>query len=101
MSYVSNVVLLTFIDDPGIKDLQLWLSENEMPALNQVDGFAGGKRAFEAEIWVGAYNYLDIQEFTQAVLDAKWLYPDAVQLLIKQEADDVFSLRAGSMPDAR
>ena len=72
-----------------------------MPALNQVDGFAGGTRAFEAEIWAGAYNYLDIQEFTQAVLNVKWLYPDDVQPLIEEQADDVFSLRAGLMPDAR
>jgi hypothetical protein len=100
MSYVSNVILLTFIEDQGIKDVQLWLSRAGAGSLKQIDGFSGGTKAVEHEIWAGAYNWLDIPEFIKAVKSASWMYPSDVQLLIKEEGDDLFSLRAGTMPVA-
>jgi hypothetical protein len=98
MSYVSNVILLTFIEDPGIKDVQLWLSGAGALPLNQIDGFAGGTKAIEHEIWAGAYNWLDVPEFIKAVENAGWEFPSDVQLLIKREGDELFCLCAGTMP---
>jgi hypothetical protein len=100
MSCVSNVILLTFIEDQGIKDVQLWLSRAGALPLNQIDGFSGGTKAVEHEIWAGAYNWLDVPEFIKAVKNASWEFPSDVQLLIKEESDDLFSLRAGTMPVA-
>ena len=97
MSCVSNVILLTFIEDPGIKDVQLWLSGAGALPLNQIDKFAGGTKAVEHEIWSGAYNWLDVPEFVKAVKSANWAFPSDVQLLIKEEGGELFSLRAGAM----
>jgi len=97
MSLVTNVLLLTFIEDKGVEFVQSWLKSQSFPGLVEISEYAGGNKMIEHEIWAGAFNFLDVEEFVNVVRSAKWDLPRDVQLLIKKENDDLFHLRFGLM----
>lgn len=99
MSHVASVVLLTFIDDGGIKDVQDWLSANGWPQLVKVSDHAGGSKHMQCDVWMAAINYFDIEAFAAVVSAVVWRWPESVQLLVKGEHDDHFTLRSGVAPE--
>lgn len=99
MSYVADVVLLTFLEDEGMNDVQAWLTANDWPQLVEISDHAGGNKAMSCDVWAAAINYFDIEAFAAAVSAAKWEWPESVQLFVKGEEDDNFTLRAGVAPN--
>jgi hypothetical protein len=95
MSHVTDIVLLTFLDDSGVAKLNEWLKNNRWPELKEISGYAGGNKAMQCEIWTAAINNFDIDDFVCASKSIDWEYPESVQLLIKGEHDDAFLIRAG------
>jgi hypothetical protein len=95
MSHVADVILLTFVEDAGIDDAQKWLRDNKWPELVEVSGNAGGNKAMQCDVWVAAINCFAIDDFAKAVKAINWEWPDSVQLLVKDEHDDHFTLRSG------
>lgn len=48
-------------------------------------------RVLQAEVWMGAYNYLDISVFYKCFKRIRWEKPEAVMLLIKDEHEEEFT----------
>lgn len=96
MSYVADVILLTFNEESGISEVQKWLKDNEYPQLVEISGHAGGNKGMQSEIWAAAINYFFIDEFAEALKNIQWKHPQFVQLLVKNEDDVKFMLRYGS-----
>lgn len=98
MSHVADVVLLTFLDDGGMKEVQDWFETNGWPRLVRISYRAGGDKAMQHDIWAAAINYFDIEGLAAAVRAAHWEWPESVQLLVKDENEECFTLRAGVAP---
>jgi hypothetical protein len=90
MSKVTNIIITTAIDEPGVLNLNhaLWLIEH--PGFHQVDQHCGGNKAFESHVWLAAFNHLDIEEFKAIARAAAWEEPDRVQIFIREEQEERF-----------
>lgn len=101
MSHVADVIITLSVTEetdegapiPGIQEINRYLSSKGKGELEKVDGYAGGRKALQAEVWMGAFNYLEIPEFVATVAAQHWQDRDAVQVFIKDEHEDVFSQR--------
>lgn len=99
MSYVTNVILATCIDDGGSDDehpnvdaLNTWL-EKRWGKLTQVNQLANeGGKAIECDIFIGAFNYLDVEGFVAAFRAIPWEMPESAQLLMKTEQEEQFAM---------
>ena len=103
MSYVTNVILHTSLMEWGG-----WSSHSLLPRVNAffeesgggglvaVDdpalptGWYGGNKFLEAQLYLGAFNYLILEEFIAHLRSLPWEAPESVQLIIKEENDDKF-----------
>jgi hypothetical protein len=61
-------------------------------SFNEVSEHAGGTKAMEAEVWLGAFNYLDLEDFLERVRLTDFEYPDDVRILVQEQDDDHFRL---------
>ena len=53
----------------------------------------GGSKFMERPLYLGAFNYLNVHKFLDHLkLKVKWRYPEEVQLIIKQQDDNGFSI---------
>lgn len=52
----------------------------------------GGSKGFEATVLIGSYNYIKIADLINFMKTLEWEYMEDVQLLYKEEGDDVFKL---------
>lgn len=100
MSDVTSVIILTELhwdyedikNDHPISLIQDWLTANEYGALKRVDEHAGGNRALQDEVWLGAFNYLELEEFIEFVKGLDWtVYQESVEFLYKDEHDEEFT----------
>lgn len=70
MSVVSNVMLTGLGCGVVAKRLNSWLNdekaERNFGELRQVDKHAGGRKAMETDVFMGAFNYLPDAEFIAA-----------------------------------
>lgn len=87
MSVVTNVILITFIDE-DISPLLAWLKAEERGLLHEISDHAGGNKALERDLWVGAFNYLDDQEFLRQVFLCKFEWPELVGVIIAYQHDE-------------
>lgn len=102
MSYVTNVILLCGLSEesggedvyPAIDELNKWLTDSnyQHAGLFHLNGHEGGHKAWEAEVFGGAFNYLSIDEFMKKVSAVKWEQPDCVQVLFKGQEDEVWGM---------
>lgn len=101
MSHVADIILITSIEDggengndhPNRDKLSAYLEKNHSGAtLVKVDGHAGGRKAMQCDVFMAAINYMDIDGFVSWFGKIKWEYPESVQLLIKDENDDLFAV---------
>lgn len=96
MSQVANVILLTDSCECGVSILQKWLAENGWQSLVEISDHAGGNKAMECQVWASAFNNFDTDSFAKEVRRIEWDLPMSVHLLIKDDADFGFILRAGA-----
>lgn len=105
MSWVIDIILIFSLDElfddeecelevsPALENINNWLSENGKGKLesfsNQV--YASGK-TMQSCVYLGAFNYLDINSFREVVESQNWRNRNSVQLLIQNEQDEVFSM---------
>lgn len=98
MSNVTNVILHISIAEeeredkpiPPIFELNLCL-EQLNTSFKQVDQHAGGGKAFEAVVFMAAFNNVLTQEIVGIVASRSWKYPEDVQLFIMEQEDDLFT----------
>lgn len=80
---------------PALTILNGWLREKGKSAeqgLVRVDDYAGGFKAMQCVIAIGAFNYLDIGAFLKVAWSLNWGDPQGVQIMIKDEEDELFSV---------
>lgn len=85
MSHVTDIILAyPLVEDDGIA---------EGLGLARVDQHSLGNKCMQANVWLGARNYLDIEQFERRVAALPWREPENVTLLLQDEQDECFTLR--------
>ncbi len=116
MSWSVNVVLLyslgeewleTEDDDvdyagtsPCLIAINDWLSSQGWVTLVDLGEAVGGmdRHRFGVEMWGAAINRLDIPVFLEFVRQLPWVEPENVQILIKDQQDERFTLYTVATP---
>ena len=98
MSTITNIILITecMCDPKGVETINTYLKYEYGHGLIQVDDYVGSKskRAFEADVYMAAYNVFDTEAFLKGFYSIKWEYQECIQLLIKLQDDDKFTVYA-------
>lgn len=94
MSNVTNIILIMpacgdELDVKMINDKLLELDGHY--TLNQVDEHAGGLKAMEVDVYMGAFNGLDVSEF-KAWFNRTIFREKLIQLFIQEQDDDLFQI---------
>lgn len=87
MSWVTAVmVTASIMDDDKLEHLSAFREMNEIS-----EAFGGTKHP-QVPVYAAGFNYLDIRKFIEHVRSISWERPDRVQIFIKDEEDDVFTV---------
>ncbi len=102
MSLVTNIVFAFSIieeNDPGDEDKYLlvekinqWLSERGYGEFGDADQSNRGFKALEIPTYVGAFNFLMLDEFLEFIKALPWKEPENVQIFIKEQGDEKYRL---------
>lgn len=117
MSHVADTILMCSVMEetqevadyrelglcPPLAALNAWLDEAGKGSLVYVSRYAGGNKALQSIVAIGAFNYLDIPRFVAYARSLQWEDPDSAQLAIKDEHDEVYKLYrlAGSASEGK
>lgn len=95
MSVVTDVILMA-PGDPrqAVEALNADLMKRFNCSLNQVDSYAGGNKAIQASVYMGAFSYFHPDEVLALISAAPWDEDDRadIRVAIKGEWDDAFTL---------
>jgi hypothetical protein len=90
---VTNVVLLLSpLDEQNIGSVNDWLESQKKGRLHLVDQYGGNSKGMECTVAIGAFNFLNADAFKAEVFRTAWAFPETVQLLIRKQDDDRFSM---------
>ena len=97
MSHVTDIILVTAIDDYGAENLCRNLIKIEkMFSIDEcfvkVDKLSGGNRAMQCDCFLAAMRNLDIEKFLKEFHKIYWEYPECAQLMLKDEDEDLFTI---------
>ncbi len=100
MSNVTDIILSTAIEDgaskqdehPNVDLLNAYIKKEHNWALIRVDQYAGGGKKVQCDVFMAAINYLNIDEFVKHFHTISWECPECVQLMLKGEHDDKFTI---------
>lgn len=99
MSVVTNLILHIGIsedEEERIKDVNKFFEDkNGLVSLDDSKiprGWYGGSKMLECNLYIGAFNYLDLDEFIKHCKNIKWEYPDEIQIIVKEQEDDLFRI---------
>jgi hypothetical protein len=93
MSTVTNVIITASCGEDGIDSLNASLkSITNSGIFVEVSDYTVGTKAFEANIYLGAFNGLDLDGLTELVRKTKWKYPQDILVLVKEHEDNLFSV---------
>lgn len=110
MSHVATVVVLAQDEERVEQSLvRVWraLEREDTPPQQIAQAAAGGNKAMQAAVFIGAHNYLGCEDFVEAFGRelAGWNHPHAwpeeTQLLIKDEHDASFGVFEFSLATRR
>jgi hypothetical protein len=102
MSLISDVVLFVNYAEPGLIAALNGPIPGRSDHLAQMDtDFAGGNKVFTAEVWMGSFNYLDLDVFVSWVESAPWGdgYVEGVLIVDHQDGSEVIVRRFGESDD--
>lgn len=98
MSHITDIILVTMIDDRD-KDSELNANKlsrflfdnyNETPLVHVPRGIS--RRGMQCDVFISTVNYLDIDRFMRLFYSIEWGWPNQLQLMIKDEHDDLFTV---------
>ena len=99
MSFVTDVILCVGLSEeqgedifPAIDFVNAWLESEHYGKLNHLNGNEGGFKAWQIDVFGGAFNYLNTDQFIHCLLNAPWEEPDRVQLIIQGEEDEAMGM---------
>ncbi len=106
MSVVTNIILVTPItfeeDMPKLKRKINSFFNGEhgyrTPGFVAVEdkklpkGWYGGTKMLETELWIGAFNHINLDDLVEHLRKIKWEYPEEVQLIVKEQEEDRFEI---------
>ena len=99
MSVVTTILIATSLHEeagesgvfPAIGFINAALGDVQgRPWLLGVGRHAGGNKAPEADVFMGAINHLDLDQFKAHMRSAPWEMPGAVMLLVNEDGEDGF-----------
>lgn len=96
MSVVTTIIITcSILEDndtedvfPAIDFLNEYLASNNRGTFKNITEHFGGNKYPQINIFGGAFNWLDMQEFANKLLQAPWFEPENVILLVNGEHDD-------------
>ena len=91
MSSVTDILILTAIEETGMEVVNKYFSDTRY-TLKEVSDYSGGNKAFQADVFMAAINYFALDEFLEFLQTVEWENPECVQVLIKREHDDNFKV---------
>lgn len=101
MSVVTDVIVTYRYErtPKAIDELNEWLADKGGPlvSLDFQNIPHGGSRVFESTIWVGAYNWIDVDDLLQRFAWVNWASPDTAQIMFHYNHDDAFSMYTASV----
>lgn len=100
MSYHTDIILITEDDEiEKIRPLNDYLDQYK-EKLYQVNGFQEGGNRLSCclSVWFANVNKLDRDEFMKVFYNIRWQWSEVVQLLLRGEQDDRFTVY---VPDHR
>ncbi|MBD2038883.1 hypothetical protein H6F76_28440 [Leptolyngbya sp. FACHB-321] len=81
------------VEEPlPLRTINAWLIKNNQQSLNRWDEYVNTGKPMQSRIYGGAYNFLKISEFVEVVKAQPWQEPQNMQLLIKDDPEDRFTL---------
>ena len=91
MSVVTSIVVWTFLDETAaMRDAQYWLKEQGYPrGLVFVNDQAGGNKALQVDVWVGAFNYFPTEGFIRMLRAQKWEWLSHVAAFVEEEESEM------------
>jgi hypothetical protein len=93
MSSVSNVIVTCALGDEDAFEKMCIVAFGHLHNLKSVAQVAGGNKHLEQLVYVGAINYLNVDDFVQCVKIAEWEQPECVAVFIKEQEDERFIQR--------
>jgi hypothetical protein len=110
LSWVTDVLVLCSLEEslsekgfvlPGQGDplpfleANEWLAERDLGALECFSQhLTGGRKAFQSPAYGAAINRLPVADFLSYIRGRAWANPNAVQVLIREEEQEVFTLHS-------
>lgn len=90
MSIVTGIILTCELHDgeKAVAIINKYLEKHCGKGLLRMNKSVGGSHAMQADVYAGAFNYLDDDEFATVVKSCPFEYPEAVTLFINGEQDD-------------
>lgn len=92
MSKVTDVVILAPLSaerSPAMSAINAWLDERHYGQLVEVSDHAGGTKAMQARVYLGAFNYIDVAAFTAMVKGAPWGRWEAQQIRLMLHEEEI------------
>ena len=91
MSVVTNVILILDNESREILHLNRWLKDNAQGVLALLPlGAEGGTKYMECDVYLGAFNFLDVEGFVAAFQAVEYDDPETVQLFVRRQESDRF-----------
>ena len=71
-----------------------WVKETmaDNRVLVQASDKAGGDRVFQHFVYMGAFNYFPTDRFIEFLRQLEWISPEFVQIFVKEEDDEDFTM---------
>jgi len=85
MSIVTGIVLTCIAEPVAIAAVNKWLHDSGFGPLVETAKYAGGNKHPEMDIYIGGYNFFDIDTFPPVVMAQAWENPESVVLLLNPQ----------------
>lgn len=102
MSHVTNIILTwsvgEIVDEHSMDKLNKFFEDKERPSgLVHIDtdnlpaGWYGGSKMMEANVALGAFNYIDMDKFMDYITNFPWQYPEDVVVMVQEQHQNNFN----------
>jgi hypothetical protein len=76
-----------------IESINAWLKQVHGGGLDELSKHvSSGGETMQGYVYGGAFYFMDVEAFVRAVFSQKWKKPEAVQLFIKDQEPNVFTI---------